>query len=122
MFMFCALGLVFGDTMGVVSRVNVLCSRTRFRLCRVPQVSFSCLGSRTRFRRFRGRAVPFSYFPHPDSISTVPEASRPIFLFCTPGLIFGGTEGAVSRFHVLRCRTRFGRRVPFSCFALPDSF
>jgi hypothetical protein len=66
-------------------------------------------------------------------------------MFCAPGLFFGGTEGVWSRFHVLRARlvfggtegvgsrfqvlssrTRFrryrGRRVPFSCFARPDSF
>jgi hypothetical protein len=47
-------------------------------------------------------------------------------MFCAPGLVFGGTECVGSRFHVLRSRTRFqlyrGRRVPFSCFACPDSF
>jgi hypothetical protein len=40
--------------------------------------------------------------------------------------VFGGTEGVLSLFHVLRSRTRFRRyrgcRLPFSCFALPDSF
>jgi hypothetical protein len=64
---------------------------------------------------------------------------------CAPGLVFDGTEGVGSRFHVLDARTRFrryrgrrvlfscfaprtgfrryrGRRVPFSCFARPDSF
>jgi hypothetical protein len=50
----------------------------------------------------------------------------PIFMFCAPGLVFGGTKGVESRFHVLRSQTRFrrfrGRRVPFSCFARPDSF
>jgi hypothetical protein len=38
----------------------------------------------------------------------------------------GDTDGVMSRFHVLRSRTHFGRyrwhQVPFSCFALPDSF
>jgi hypothetical protein len=47
-------------------------------------------------------------------------------MFCAPGLVFGGTEGVRYRFHDLRARTHFrryrGRRVPFSCFALPDSF
>jgi hypothetical protein len=47
-------------------------------------------------------------------------------LFCAPGLVFGGTVGVGSRFHVLRARTQFcryrGRRVPFSCFARRDSF
>jgi hypothetical protein len=45
-------------------------------------------------------------------------------MFCAPRLIFDGTEGVGSRFHVLRDRTRFrryrGRRLPFSCFALPE--
>jgi hypothetical protein len=105
--MFCAPGLVFGGTDGVGSRFHLL----RFR---------------TRFRRFRGCRVPFSCFARPDSFSAVPRTSGPVFMFCTPGLIFKGTEGVGSRFHVLRSRTRFrryrGRRVPFSCFALPDSF
>jgi hypothetical protein len=47
-------------------------------------------------------------------------------MFCAPGLIFGGIEGVGSRFHVLRARNHFrryrGHQVPFSCFALPDSF
>jgi hypothetical protein len=41
-------------------------------------------------------------------------------------LVFDGTEGVGYRFHVLHSQTRFrryrGRGVPFSCFALPDSF
>jgi hypothetical protein len=40
--------------------------------------------------------------------------------------VFYGTESVGSRIHILRSRTRFRqyrwRRVPFSCFALPDSF
>jgi hypothetical protein len=47
-------------------------------------------------------------------------------MFCAPGLVFEGTEGVGSRFHVLRSLTRFrlfrGRRLPFSCFACPNSF
>jgi hypothetical protein len=47
-------------------------------------------------------------------------------MFCAPELIFGGTDGIRSRYHVLRTLTRFrrcgGRRVPFSCFALLDTF
>jgi hypothetical protein len=47
-------------------------------------------------------------------------------MFCAPGHVFGGTEGDGSRFHVLRALTHFRRkrgcRVPFSCFALPESF
>jgi hypothetical protein len=49
-----------------------------------------------------------------------------VFMFCAPALIFGCTEGVVSRFHVLRSRTRCRRcrmrRVPLSCFALLNSF
>jgi hypothetical protein len=62
----------------------------------------------------------------PDSFSSVPRASGPVFMFCVPGLIFGDTEGFSSHFHVLRSRTRFRpyrrRMVPYSCFAPPDSF
>jgi hypothetical protein len=68
--------------------------------------------------------------------SAVPRASGPVFMFCAPGLIFGGlsaprlvfsgTEGFGSHFHLLRSRTNFrryrGRRVPFPCFARTDSF
>jgi hypothetical protein len=47
-------------------------------------------------------------------------------MFCPPELIFGGTEGVGSRFHVLRTQTHFkryrGRRVPFSCFGRHYSF
>jgi hypothetical protein len=106
-FMLCAPRLVFGGTEGVWSRFHVL-------------------HPRTHFRRYRGRRVPFSCFALPDSFSTVPTVSGPVFMFCAPGLIFYGTEGVVSRFHVLRSWTHFlhyrGRRVPFSCFALPDPF
>jgi hypothetical protein len=72
------------------------------------------------------RRVPFSRFARPDSFSAVPGASSPVFTFCAPGIVFGGSEGVGSRFHVLRSRTHFrryrGHRVPFSRFALPDSF
>jgi hypothetical protein len=105
--MFCVRGLVFGSTKGVESRFNVLRSRTRFQRCRVYRVLFS-------------------YFARPDSFSAMPRASGPVFMFCAPRLIFDGTEGAGSRFDVLRFRTCFrryrGRLVPYSCFARPDSF
>jgi hypothetical protein len=87
---------------------------------------FQVLRSRTHFRRHRGRRDPFSCFALPDSFSAVPTSSGPVFMFCAPGLVFVGTEGVGSRFHVLRSRTLFrryrGRRVLFSCFALPDTF
>jgi hypothetical protein len=130
-------GLVFGGTEGVPSRFHVLRSRTCFRRYRGRRVRFSRftppglvfgrtegVGSRfhvlrwwTHFRRYRGRQVPISRFALPDSFSTVPDASCPVFLFCAPGLVFSGIEGVGSRFHVLRSRTHFqryrGRRVPF---------
>jgi hypothetical protein len=106
-FMFCAHVHVFRGIDGVGSRFHVL-------------------RSRASFRRFRGRRVPSSCFALRDSFSAVPRASGPLFMFCAPGLVFGGTEGVGSRFYVLRPRTHFrrnrGRRIPFSCFALPDAF
>jgi hypothetical protein len=106
-FIFCASELFFGGTEGVGS-------------------GFYVLRARTLFRRYQGRRVPFSCFAFTDSFSAVPMASSPVFLFCPPRLVFDGTEGVGSRFHALRTRTRFrryrGRRVPFSCFALMDSF
>jgi hypothetical protein len=106
-FIFCALGLGFGGTEGVGDRFHVL-------------------RSRTLFRRYRVRRVPFSCFALPDSFSVVLRASRPIFMFCAPGLIFIGTEGLESRIHVFRSWTSFqrnrGRQVKLSCFSLRDSF
>jgi hypothetical protein len=100
-------GLVFGRAEGVGSSFHVLCTRTRFRRCRV-------------------RRVPFSRFALPDSFSAVPRSSGPVFMFCPPRLIFDGTEGVGSRFHVFLSRSRFrryrGSRVHFSCFARPDFF
>jgi hypothetical protein len=84
--MFCAPGLVFGGAEYVGSRFHVL-------------------PARTRFRRYRRRRVPFSCFVLPDSFSAVPSASGPVFMFCPPGLVFGGTECVGSRFHVLPART-----------------
>jgi hypothetical protein len=164
-FIFCALVLIFGCTEGISSRFHVLRSRTHFRRNCVRRVPFSCftlsdsffaiprasgpvfmfyapglifggtegvgsrfhvLRSRTHFRRYRGRPVSFSCFALPDSFSAVPRASGLVFIFYAPGLIYGGTEGVRSRFHVVRSRTYFrlyrGRWVPYSCFARPDSF
>jgi hypothetical protein len=106
-FMFCVPGHVFGGAEGVGSCFHVLCSRTSFR-------------------RYRGRRLLFLCFARPNTFSTVPTASGPVFMFCAPGHVYGGTEGFESRFHVMRSRTHFlryrGCRVPFSCFARPDSF
>jgi hypothetical protein len=108
------------------SRFYVLGSRTRFPRYQRGGSRFIFLRARTRFRRYRGRWISFSFFTLPDSFSTVPRASGPVFMFCAPGLIFGVTEGVGSRFHVLRSRTRFWRyrerRVPFPCFSLLDIF
>jgi hypothetical protein len=70
-FRLCTLGLIFGDTEGVGSRFHVL-------------------RSRSRFRRYQGRRVSFSYFARHVSISAIPTASGPIFMFSALGLIFGG--------------------------------
>jgi hypothetical protein len=106
-FMFCAPGLLFG----------------RYRGRRVP---FSCFAFPDSFRAVRERQVPFLSFALPDSFSTVPTVSGLVFMFCAPGLFLGGTEAVRAHFQVLHSRTLFGRyrgrRVPLSCFALPDSF
>jgi hypothetical protein len=106
-FLFCARRLVFGGTEGVGSR-------------------FLVLHVRTRFRRYRGRLFSFLCSARPDSFSAVPRATGLVFIFCAPGLVFGGNEGVVSRFHVLRSQNNFrryrGRRVPLSCFARPNSY
>jgi hypothetical protein len=125
-FLFCASGLFFGGSLSVGSYFLVLHSRTRFDGTEGVGSRFHVLCFRTRFRLYQGRRVPFSCFSCPDSFSAVLRASCPVFMFCASGLIFGGTDDVRSRFHVLRAPTLFrlylGRRVPFSCFALPDLF
>jgi hypothetical protein len=124
-FMFCALGLIFGVTGGVAYRFHILRFRTHFRRYRGRRFSFQVLRARTRFRGYRGRKAPFSCFGRPNSFSAVPLASGPVFIFCAPKLIFCGTEGVPSCFHVFRSQTYFRRyrgcRVSFSYFA-PNSF
>jgi hypothetical protein len=145
-FMFCAHRLIFDDTEGVGTNFHVLCTRTHFlryqgrwlpffMFCGLGLVfggtegvgsRFHVLRSRSHFRRYQCCRLPFSCFALPNSFSAVPTASGPVFMFCAPGLIFSGTEGDRSRFHVLRSLTHFRwcrvRRVPFSCFVRPDSF
>jgi hypothetical protein len=89
-FMFCAPRLFFGGTEGV-------------------DVNIYILRPWTRFRRYRGRRVPFSCFALTESFWALPSASNPIFIFSAPGLIFGGTKGIRSHFHVLCSRTCLGR-------------
>jgi hypothetical protein len=144
--MFCVPGLIFGRTGGIGSRLHVLCASKSFSaVLRTLDPIFMCcalglifgvtegvgtrfnvLRSRTRVRWYRGRGVPFSCFALLDSFLEVPRASGPFLTFYAPGLILSGTDGVGSLFHVLRSRTHFrwygGHRVPFSCFALPDSF
>jgi hypothetical protein len=125
-FMFCSLGPNLGDIEGVGSRFHIFRSRTRFQRYRGRRASFHVLHSLNHFRRYGGRRVPFSCFALPDQFWAAPRALSPIFMFCAPGLVFGGTEVAGSCFHILRSRSRFrryrGRRVPFSRFAFSSSF
>jgi hypothetical protein len=87
-FMFCALGLVFGGTDGIRSH-------------------FYVLRSRARFRRYGGRLVSISCFAQPYSFLALPSALTLDFMFCAPELVFYGIEGVGSCFHVLRSRARF---------------
>jgi hypothetical protein len=138
-FMFCAPRLIFDGTEGVGSHFNVLRARTVFGGTEDVQSRFHVFGrtegvmslfhvvrSRTHFQRYRGRPIPFSCFPLPDMFWAVPMASSLFFMFCALGLVFGGIEGVRSLFHVFRSQTHFrryrGRRVHFSCFALPNTF
>jgi hypothetical protein len=79
--MFCVPRHIFGGTEGIGSCFNVL---------RV----------RTSFPWYRGRRVPFLWFAHPDLFSAVTGATRPVFMFFAPGLIFRGTGaiGSLTRF------------------------
>jgi hypothetical protein len=125
-FMFCALGLIFCRTDGVHSCFHVLRAQTWFGGVEGVMSRFHILRNWIRFRWYRGRQLPFSCFARSDSFSAVPRASAHVFMFCALGIVFGCTEGIVSRFQVLRAPTHFGRYrrhwVPFSCFVLPDLF
>jgi hypothetical protein len=125
-FMFYPTKLIFSCTKGVGSRFHDCASELVFGSTEGLGCHFHVLRCRSQFRLYRGHQIEFSCFALPDSFSTVARVSGPVFMFCSPGLIFGGSEGVGSRFHVLRSRTHFrryrGRRVQFSCFALPDSF
>jgi hypothetical protein len=117
------------------SLVSSLPSRSHFRRYRERRVPFSCFALPDPFSAILGASSPVFMFCTPG----------PVFMFCAPGpvfdgtdgvrshfhvfhswLVFDGIDGAGSHFHVLRIRTHFRqyrrRRVPFSCFALPDSF
>jgi hypothetical protein len=103
-FMYCAPGLVFGDTDGVGTRFHVShpnlflavlrASDSFFMFCAPGLIfggtegvrsRFLIFRSRTCFWGYRGRQVPFSCFALPDSLSAVPSASVPFFIFsCFP--------------------------------------
>jgi hypothetical protein len=104
---------VLGCTEGAVSRLHVLLSRTHFGQYWGRRVSFSCYG------------LLFSCFALPDSYSTIPTMSSPVF-FLLPDSFSAVPRAPTCIFNVLRTRFYFrryrGRRVPFSCFALPDTF
>jgi hypothetical protein len=125
-FMFSATGHVFGGAEDVGFRFHVLRSRHVFGGTEGVGSRFHVLYTQTCFRRNRGRRLLFSCFAFPDSLSAVRRVPGPVFMFCAPGLVFGGTEGIGSRFHILRSQARFRRydrrRVSILCFALPDSF
>jgi hypothetical protein len=72
--MFCDLGLIWCSTEGVESHFRVL-------------------RSLTHFRRYRGRRVLFSCFAFLNLFWAEPRAPGPVFMFCAPGRIWGGTEG-----------------------------
>jgi hypothetical protein len=61
--------------------------------------------SRARFRRYGGRSVSISCTEWIADGGT----ESPVFMFCAPEIVFGGTEGIGSRFQVLRARTHFRR-------------
>jgi hypothetical protein len=94
-------------------------------LSRAP-VPFSCFVLPDLFLAVRRVSGPVFMFCAPELFFGVTEGFESRFHFCAPGLISSGTEGVWSRFHGWRSRTRFGWyrdcRVPFSCFALLDSF
>jgi hypothetical protein len=125
-FIFCTPDPIRGSTDDVRSHFHVLRSLTRFRRCGGRQTLFSCFALSDTFSAVPRASGPIFMFCAPCSFSTIPRASGPVFIFCAPGLIFGGIEGVSSRFHVLRSLARIqryrGRRVSFSCFALPYSF
>jgi hypothetical protein len=87
-FIFCAPGVISRGTEGVRSR-------------------FQALHTQTCFQRYCGHRVSYSCFALSDSFSAVLRVSGPVFMFCTPELIFGGTECVGSRFHILRAQTSF---------------
>jgi hypothetical protein len=125
-FMFCAPELIFGGTEGSESIFQVLHSRTRFGQYRGPGSIFMFCSPELFFGGAESVRSHFLILLSRTRFSTIMMASDFVFMFCASRSVFSGTEDAGSRFNVLRFRTNFqpyqGRRVPFSCFAFPNSF
>jgi hypothetical protein len=121
--MFCTPVFIFYGTEGVESIFHFLRFQTCFRLYRRRWIQFLMfsspgptlvgtegvesyflvLRSQTRFGLYRGRRVAFACFALPDSFWAVLGASglifmlwAPIFMFCSPGLVFDDTDGVES--------------------------
>jgi hypothetical protein len=122
--MFIAPKLIFDGIEGVGSHFHVSRIETLFFSGTGGLGSlFHVLRSRTRFGQYRVHRVLFSCFKLPDPFWAEQRTPSIIFKFHGTRHVFRCTEGVGTCFHVSRYRTRFGRyRVPFSCFALPDSF
>jgi hypothetical protein len=95
-FKFCAPRLFFDGTNGIGSRFLFFSSELIFGGTEGVRSCFHVLRSRTFFGRFRGRGVPFSWFALSKSFGDVPRAVGPVFKFCAPGHVLGGTEGVGS--------------------------
>jgi hypothetical protein len=124
---FCVPVLIFGGFEGVGSRFYALRYPDSFlAVSRALGLIFIFCAPELIFGDTELCQVPFSCFSLPDTFSAVRRASSPVFMFCVPVLDFSCILGVGSRFHDLRSQTHFwrcgGRRLLFSCFALPNSF
>jgi hypothetical protein len=108
-FMFCALGLVFGGIEGVGSRFHVLRARIHFWRYRGLRVPFSCFALSDIFPAVPWALGPVFMFCAPELAFSGTVGVGPVFIFCAPGFFFCGTEGAKSHFHVFRSGTCFRR-------------
>jgi hypothetical protein len=104
---FCTPRLIFDEIQGVGSGFHVLRSGLVFGDTKAVRSRFPIFHSQTCFWLCRGRRLPFSCFALPNTFSSVQRASTLVFMFCAPGLIFGGNEGVGSLFHVLCSRSHF---------------
>jgi hypothetical protein len=94
-FMFCAPRLIFRGTEDVGSRFHVLRSRSRFGRYRRRRVQLQCFALPVRI--WAVQTAPSLVF----MILTILRVSVPVFMFCAPGLVFGGTMVVRSSFHIL---------------------